>query len=472
MKARLSAVQQALFLLLLTALAFGIVARPHPENRRVMEALDEMSTFRAGFKRAELEQSLLGYAHAQGAVPLAALQSATRGPGVPKLQLAKVAPPLQPTAAVELRTLEDVRQRAEPKSTLLIGVPDPNAIGAALAWRLARSQDPGPWTLSSAELRPAELTQAEVDLEREVAQLRLDSLHAEKAVADATKKLEGAEQVFEARRKWKLPWKSLVKFDEARKAARVTLDERQQVLTDTQQRYEQKAKAAQIRKPAPATLQPGAAFVLARLELEHGSAHTTIEVPAALDLRNTPVPSLRGGEFAATRAAGLWDEVKGKDADQALAAIRSHFNWHYRYVELLSVRFGGMTVLQFMPCLLPFLLVLLVLRIRAVRAGYNPFGTTLDSSLPRVGFRIRAFDFIALVVLPFAAAASAASSLLLISQVPVLPVLTAIACLIMGVYSFGKLGELQALVEAVVHSHSSHPPAGAAARVPAADEPK
>jgi hypothetical protein len=471
MKARLSAVQQALYLLLVTALAFGIVARPHPENRRYMDALDEMSTFRAGFKRSELEQSLLGYARAQGAVPLAALQSATRGPGVPKLQLAKVAPPLQPTAAVELRSLEDVRKRAEPKSTLQIGVPDANAIGTALAWRLARSQDPGPWTLSSAELAPGDLSQADVDLEREVAQLRIDSLQAEKAVTEATRKLEGAEQVFEARRKWKLPWKSLVKFDEARKAARASLDERQQVLTDTQQRYEKKARAAQVRKPAPAALQPGAAFAFAKLELEHASAHSTIEVPTALDLRDTPVPSLRGGEFAATRAAGLWDEVKDKDADHALAAIRSHFNWHYRYVELLGLRFGGMTVLQFMPCALPFLLMLLMLRMRAVRAGYNPFGTTLDSSLPRVGFGTRAFDFIAIVVLPFTAAASAAASLLFIGQVPVLPVLTAIACLIMGLHAFGKLGELQALVEAVVHSHSSHPPADRA-RVPASDEPK
>ena len=275
--------------------------------------------------------------------------------------------------------------------------------------------------------------------------------------------------MFEARRKWKLPWKALVKFDEARKAARVTLDERQQLATDTQKRYEQKAQAALNHKPTP---QPVGAFALVALGLEHAATHVTIEVPAALTLRDTPVPSLRGGEFAAARAAGLWDELKDKDADQALAAIRAHFNWHYRYVELLGIPFGGMTVLQFLPCLLPLVLVLLVLRMRAVRAGYNPFGTTIDSSLPRVGFRSRTLDFVVVIVLPFAAAASAATSLLLIRQVPVLPVLSAIACLLAGSYAFGKLGDLQALVEAVVHSHSSHPPAEPVKPMPIADEQK
>jgi hypothetical protein len=118
-----------------------------------------------------------------------------------------------------------------------------------------------------------------------------------------------------------------------------------------------------------------------------------------------------------------------------------------------------MTVLQFLPCLLPLLQILLLLRTRAVGAGYNPFGTTIDSALPQVGFRSRLLDALVIVILPVVAAACAASSLLLIGQVPVLPVLTAIVCLLSGFYVLGKLGELQSLVEAMVHSHSSHPPA-------------
>jgi hypothetical protein len=95
---------------------------------------------------------------------------------------------------------------------------------------------------------------------------------------------------------------------------------------------------------------------------------------------------------------------------------------------------------------------------RSVSESYNPFGTTIDSSLPRVGFRSRVVDCLVLVILPVAAAGSAAAALLFIGQVPALPVLVAIACLGLGIYAFGKLGELQSLIEAVVRSHSNPPP--------------
>jgi hypothetical protein len=456
MKARLSTVQLTLFLLLFASLACGVVARPHPENSRFMNALDEMSRFRDGFKRGELEKSLLDYARAQGTLPLATVASATRGRKVPPLQPNKSGPPLQPTAAVKLQTLSDVRFRSQAQSTLVIGVPRADELGASIAWRLARVPDTTPWTLSGIELTPARVSQADVDLEHEVARLRLEALNAQKAVDDASKKLDTAEQLFETRRKWKLPWKILMKSDEARKEARATLEHNQAVLTDTQARYETQAKRAQTPRPISGATPP--AFALAKVALEHNGSKTTFEVPVALELRSTPVPTLRGGDFAATRKAGLWPELKDLDADGAIDAIRRHFNWHYRYVELLGVRVGGMTVLQLLPAILPVLLMLVVLRMRAVSESYNPFGTTIDSSLPRVGFRSRTMDCAALVILPVAAAASAAAALLFIGQVPALPVLVAIACLGLGIYAFGKLGELQALIEAVVHSHSKPPP--------------
>jgi hypothetical protein len=458
MKARLSTVQLTLFLLLFASLACAVVARPHPENSRFMEALDEMSRFRDGFKRGELEKSLLDYARAQGTLPLAVVASAARGRQVPPVQPSKSAPPLQPTAAVQLQTLSDVRARSQAQSTLVIGVPRAADLGPSIAWRMARVPDASPWTLASIELAPARVGQADVDLEHEVARLRVEALNAQKTVDDATKKLDTAEQLFETRRKWKLPWKILVKSDEARKEARATLEAHQGVLTDTKGRYETQASRAQAARPTSNAFQPGAAFALAKVALEHNHSPTTFEVPVALELRNTPVPTLRGGDFAATRKAGLWPEVKDLDADGAIDAIRRHFNWHYRFVELLGVRVGGMTLLQLLPCVLPVLLMLVVLRMRAVSESYNPFGTTIDSSLPRVGFRSRTMDCAALVILPVAAAASAAAALLFIGQVPALPVLVAIACLGLGIYAFGKLGELQALIEAVVHSHSNPPP--------------
>ncbi|HEY2732565.1 MAG TPA: hypothetical protein VGI70_01200, partial [Polyangiales bacterium] len=325
MKARLSAVQQALWLLLGTSLVFAFVARPHPQNRRYMAALDEMSTFRDGFKRAELEQSLLDYARAQGVVSLAAIQQATHGREVPALAVAKDAPALQPSAAASLRTLEDVRLRTQAGSSITIGVVHADAIGAALAWRLARSADgtAGAWTLTNIELIPARVDRADIDLEVQVAQLRIDRLNAQRAVNDASKKLDTAEQIFETRRKWKLPWKQLVKSDEARKAARATLEEDQRALSAVDQKYELSVKRAEASRP-PAS-QP-AAFAIARISVVHGATQKRFEIPVAIEQRSVPVPSLRGSDFVATRAAGLWDEVKDLDADAALAAIRQHFN--------------------------------------------------------------------------------------------------------------------------------------------------
>ena len=51
-----------------------------------------------------------------------------------------------------------------------------------------------------------------------------------------------------------------------------------------------------------------------------------------------PAPSLSNAAFEATRAAGLWDEVKTLDAAAAIAAVREHFNWHNRSFELGGAR--------------------------------------------------------------------------------------------------------------------------------------
>jgi hypothetical protein len=456
-KARLSAVQLALGLLLLASLACGLVARPHPENGRLMAALDELTTFRSAFKRQELEKSLLDFARAQGAQPLRAVAAEVHGRHVPALRTADTAPPLQPLATVELRSLDDVRLRSQPESSTVIGVASAKALGASIAWRLSRRQESGPFALAKIELVPASLSQAEVDLEAEVAQLRVDTLKAQAAVDSATKKVDSAEQLYETRVKWKLPWKILVKTDEARKEAHATLDANQTLLTDTQGRYEAQAKRALSLHASPSD-QPVTSFAMARVTVEQGGAASVLEIPAALELRKTNVPTLRGGDFVAAHKAGLWDELKSLDADRAIAAIRSHFNWHYRYVELLGMRVGGMTVLQILPCILPFLVFIALSRMRAVRESYNPFGTTIDSALPRVGFGARVVDGVVLVLLPFVAATSAATALLFIGQVPALPVLAAVSCLLLGIYTFGKLGELQTLIEAMVRSHSNPPP--------------
>jgi hypothetical protein len=458
MQARLAAVQKALIFLLGAALLVGILTLPHPANRRYLAALDELSTFQTTFKRTEVEHSLLDFAQRQGALALSTLQEASRGRLVPTLRVESNALPLQPLAALSLADLAAVRGRADDGNTLTIAVVRPDALGAALGWRLARLAPtaPGPWTLLHAELIPAALTQADVDLERDVAQLRLESSDAESAVVDASKKLDIAEQVFETRRKWKLPWKALVKFDEARKTARSTLEEKTHIRNDTRDRYEATVKRAEHAR-ARGAASGVTAFATAELTVAQSGAPIVLSIPVGLELRKVPLPALRGADFPATRAAGLWDEVQSLPVDRAIAVVQRHFNWHYRFIAPFGFKLGGMTVLQFLPCLLPALLVLLVLRMRAVSSSYNPFSMRVDGSLPQVGWKSRVLDCIAVVILPFAAAAGAASALLMIGQVPALPVLSAIASLLLGSYAFSKLGELQNLMEAVVRSHSNPP---------------
>jgi hypothetical protein len=106
---------------------------------------------------------------------------------------------------------------------------------------------------------------------------------------------------------------------------------------------------------------------------------------------------------------------------------------------------------------LPLLLQLLLTRMRAVTRTYNPFRTRVRSALPRIGFRTRLLDAVAVVILPLTAAAFAIMSLILVGQLPALPLVAAVACLLLGSYAFIKLGELQRLAEDVVRSHSVPP---------------
>lgn len=458
MQARISAVQQALFGLLIVAVLLGVVTRPAPQNQRYKAALDEIDSFRATFDRAQLEHSLIEYAAAQGRQPLASIQRAAAGKQVPPLQLAPNAGVLEPLVSVSLATLADVQNFAKEKSTLGIAVADAPSIGRALSWRLVSNAAAAPFTLESASIVPASVTQADLDREPEVARLQLERSAADTAVQEASKKLDSAEQTFETRRKWKLPWKALVKSDEARKEAKAALIEKQKALKDLEQRYAQASSRAQAPRAAAAGDARASEFGLAQLAIKTHDKPWSVAIPVKITQREVVVPSLRGGDFTAIHAAGLWPEVRGLDPAAASAAIRKHFNWHYSYVEPLGIKIGGMTLLQLLPCVLPFLLALVLMRMRAVSSSYNPFGTKVKGSLPRVGFMNRLFDALIVVGLPVVASVGAAVALMMVGQVPALPVINAIVCLLLGGYAFMKLGELQTLIEEVVRSHSNPPP--------------
>src|SRR3954468_10195212 len=108
MKARLNAVQRALWALVFASLILLVLAFPRGHNRKYSVALDELTAFEQAFKQSELEKSLLDYARAQGALALADVQRAIGGPLVPKVQLAAAGAPIQPLAEIQLATLQEV----------------------------------------------------------------------------------------------------------------------------------------------------------------------------------------------------------------------------------------------------------------------------------------------------------------------------------------------------------------------------
>jgi hypothetical protein len=454
MQARLSAVQRALFLLPIASLAFAILARPHPENRAFTHALEEVTAFRAAFDRAGLEKLLRDYAQGQGMLPLTTVSDGASFGGKP-LAVAENTEAIRPLAVVSLATLSDAQHHARPESALGIGVPDVSSLGAALTWRLAQTELGQAPTLKTVTLSPATVNEADVTLEREVAELQQGRRAAEAAVTTATQRLEAEQNLFDARRKRGLAWKIIVKSIEARDAAKVVLNEKTQALTDISGRYEEAVKRALApREKLQLTDVP--AFAIARVELEGGVG--PYEIPVRLESRMVPVPALRQANFEQTVQAGLWDKVKGLDPEQAVQAVRDEFNWHNRYVEVAGLRVGGMTLLQVLPCLLPLLMLLLRRRLRAAAASYSLFGTKIYGDMPTLGFRSRSLEGLALIALPLIACVSAGLALLLIGQPPLLPALAALASLMLGSAAYAKIGELQGLVASVVHSHSYPPP--------------
>jgi hypothetical protein len=462
MKARLNSAQRALVALIVVSLALAALAFPRGNNAAYSAALDELSAFDKGFKQVELERSLLAYAQAQGLVPLPDVARAITGPGVPNVSAAAQAQPIVPIAELSLRTLGDVHERSKHGSSIPIASTTAEPLGSAIAWRLARINPDGRYALVRIELEPTQLTAADVELEREVSKLRLETRTAELAALDAAKSLARAEEVFENKRKLRVTWKILLKFDELRKAAKASWNERQRIESDIRNRYERAAKRAQDTANRP--IQPVAKapeFAIARVTLEAaGAPSTTLQVPVTLKTQAAKLPILAGTSFSATKDAGLWEEVKDGNAATAIARTRDKFTWHNRYTEVAGLRFGGMTVLQALPALLPLLLLAFLSRMRHVSVSYNPFGTTVTDPLPRVGLHSRAVELLALVLLPLIAVALTIHALWAVAQLPIVPVVAGVAAIGLGIYAFVELGSLQNLVEAVVRSHSSYPPPG------------
>jgi hypothetical protein len=310
--------------------------------------------------------------------------------------------------------------------------------------------------LESIALVGADVSADEADLDARVGELRARSLALRAGVDDATRKVNAAERRVEKRQKRHSS--SLDKAQAQLESARAQLGAKTRDHAEAQARYDDAAgRADQPRKHTPFGTEPQAA--LAQVALSQGGAHIQYEIPVRLVPRSVAVPGLRGADFGALQAAGLWEEVRGLDANAASTLVQSRFNWHLRQVELLGLTFSGAKLLQLAPSVIPVLLALLWLQMRRAETFYSPFTTKVPSSLPRVGFRHRSLEFGALVLLPLLAPVFATVSLVLVQQMPVLPALSAVATLALGMLAFVKLEDLRRQAISIVRSHSYPPPA-------------
>jgi hypothetical protein len=467
METRLFEVQKRFWWLCLGSLLLALLIRPQPENRRYVDALAELESFRASFVRKQAEAALQKQAEGRGEFSFARVQEVASAKRGPKLKLAAELSAPRALSFVRLSTLADAHAYAEPGASLPVGIADADALGEALIWRMARAAPNGTFTLRAFELVPAEVSEEDVARDLRVNELRSESSAAKAALDDATRKLEIAEHRVEKRQKRHSS--SLTKFVEARDSAQAAVSGKSEAQTEALARYESAAAAAtrSYKRSDAQTSVPKAALARVTLEVlpargaarSDGKSVETYEIPVRLTHRRVSVPTLRGAEFSALRAAGLWDELSGLDAEHAADAIQSHFNWHLRSVELLGLSLSGKKVLQLLPCVLVVLLSLLALHMRRAEKFYSPFTTKVPNSLPQVGLKLRWLELLALVVLPLVSIVSACVSLWQINQLPVLPALSGIACLVLGYHAFVKLKDLRDQALSIVRSHSYPPPA-------------
>ncbi len=455
MEARLSAIKQALLLLIGASLVVAFLVRPAPQNRLLVHALDELTAFRNSFDRKASEQFLLAHAADLGAVNLSSLQAAWTDKRGPKLTVLDGAPPVPPFSLVSLPTLSDVVAHAQPSSTISVASLDVGALAASLSWRLALTERKGMFILRSVELLPAELTREDIEDEKNVPTLRAAAVSAHHALEQITyrEKTIGYRVEAQAKRRSDQLGKTRVAHAEAQQL----LAERTELSTSTQQRYDEVLKRTE--RPRKLTkLSSVPVSALARVKITYYSDEIAYDIPVPLVIHAVPVQPLSVTSFPATRAASLWEQVRTKDADAAKALVEGRFNWHFRHLVVSGTKLSGMSVLQILPAILPFFLWLLLVRLRRAESSYSPFGKAVPTTRPSVGFENRFIEFVAIFVLPLAAVASAAGALVLNGRVPVGPLLTGMACVALGVYAFTKVQEIREQTVSIVHSQSLAPP--------------
>jgi hypothetical protein len=458
-KARLEAVQGVFRAVVIASLLLGALAFPRGDNAALMTVLEELTTFEQAFDRATLERQLLAGVRAQGELSLELLAKQVTGPGVPKVEAAADAAPLGPRAQLELGSLEAVHRLGSGSATVAMASVDAELLAASLAWRLARDGEAEAVTLLAAKLTDAAARPADLERERQIVEARATLLQARNDAERTTKHHTEADELYRARMKWKAHWRSIANADEKRKEAELAMQTAATALQQAESRYTELTRAADAFKPGGTAVGEQGTV---ELQLQRGGKPLTLNLPAQLALKPAPVPALTGTSFAATHAAGLWDQLKGGSAAAGIAQVRSMFTWHYRYVDLGGFKLGGMTLLTFAPLGLLWLLLTLVRRSRRVSGSYNPFNRPGSEELPTVGLGAAPLDLLALVVLPLASSVLCAWSLIAVRQFSAgLPILCGLGAIALGIWGQLELRELRSLREAIQRSHSQPPGAPA-----------
>jgi hypothetical protein len=457
-RAQLAAVQKIFWILLICSAVVAAAAAPLGNNGRLMKVLRELSGFRDGFDRDKLEAFLFERATAQGEVALDEIAKRANQERKRLLTLSESASPIVPLAGVKLGTLAAVHAFCGAKASTEIGSPLPPAVADSLVWRLPKQVDGAGYELTKIELLPASVEEADVELEQKVVAARESARERKKAYLKAKRLHERADARFVMLRKRRAHWRPMLKAQEKRDEALAEREARKAEMDQADAAYEKLARRADKFEPpgvaekASAPLLPRAAAVVT-LGQPGREEPLRIAFPVSLEVRSVPVPPLAGCDFAATKAAGIWKDVAGLDAEKAIGRVEARFSWHYSG--------AGKAFLQVAPVALLGLLGFIFLRIRKAAASYNPFDKTSEhADLPRVGLKPAQLNLLVIVVLPLLGCVLCVWSLMQIDVIPAAPIFCALLVLGLGALGYARMNELSSLRDAVTRSHraSQAPP--------------
>lgn len=439
-----------MFLVLLGVSAvLSLVGLPVGNDAQLTAVVKELSLFSRAFDQEKLEDTLLEMAQVQNRTTVSDVVAKLRGEGLPTVVGDKSAV-ITSLAALDLTTLEAVHRHSAADASLDIASVKPEIVATSLSWRLARLGADKRITITGIELAHANVSETQTAREAEVFEARQKMLGAQRTAAQAEKAHTAADDTYRARLKWGGHWKVINRANEKRQEARLESIRRTKRAAAVSEQFAALEKKALAFKGGAKGGNPSMA--IARVSLKVDGKPSTIEIPVVLDVRTVTVPPLSASAFPEAHQSGMWSDIKTMTPKAALAKLEAQFSWHQSGT--------GTSMLHALPLVLPILLLMLVLRIRAVSNGYSPFNSDGQGDLPKVGLGVPVADALLVATLPATACGLCAWSLIAIGQVPTVPAISAVASIALGIWSFPHLRELRSMTVNIERSRTAPPPPG------------